>query len=177
MDFEKQTKDDLHRFFHAVGRVDEKLPECIDLEEIWPDVEEAYLPDGVREYGGYPVVSLGWMMFVGMAMAKYWDEDWTAFSEEGGAAIYRRLRDARGYDNMDEYILQEVLGLSGDEEEKMSKTVGECAARVHHALLTSGIEPGTKAAVEAYIAALHSLYTLGVALELNALGYHMTKLG
>ena len=112
-----------------------------------------------------------------MALAKYWDEDWIKYSEEGGEKIYLRLRDARGYDNLDDYILEDVLGLNPEEAEKTSSIVGECAARVLSALQHSGIEPGTAEAVRAYEASLHQLYMMGVAMELNALGYHMTAIG
>lgn len=38
------------------------------------------------------------------------------------------------------------------------------------------MEPGTKTALSCYIAALHQLYLASMAMELNALGYHMTPL-
>ncbi|MDE5870016.1 MAG: hypothetical protein K2H18_07270, partial [Muribaculaceae bacterium] len=115
--------------------------------------------------------------FIGMALYKYWDEDWIKYDEEGGEKIYLRLRDAKGYDNLDDYILNDVLELSKEEAEKVSSIVGECAARVLSALQHSGIEPGTEKAVRAYEACLHQLYLMGVAMELNALGYHMTAIG
>lgn len=174
MNIEETIGKDLHGFLKGIGRVDERLPECPDLEELWPSVESAYLPDGVREYTGYPLVSLGWIMFVGMAFAKMWDEDWASYSSEDGATLYTRLRDAKGYDNLDDYILETVLGLDSEEAERTGKIVGECAARVYRYLQTCGVEPGTRDAVMAYIAALHRLYFMGVCMELNTLGYHMT---
>ncbi len=177
MDFEKNIQKDLTRYLRGLGRLDEMLPECPDLEQLWPSLAEAYLPDGVREFGGYPVVSLGWMMFVGMAMAKYWDTDWEKYSQEGAKGIYERLRDARGYDNLDDFVLGDVLGLEGKEAEDISAMAGECAARVYHALTTSHIEAGTPEAARAYMAGLHQLYLMGVYTELNALGYHLTKVG
>jgi len=177
MKFEEYIKNDLHQFLIGVKKVDEKLPECPDLEEIYPDIEEAYLPYGVKEFNGYPLVSLGWMMFIGMAMAKFWDEDWVKYSEEGGKSLLNRLVDARGYDNLDDYILEDVLALDKEESERVSSIVGECAARILSAIQHSGIEPGTESAVKAYLASIHLLYSMGVAMELNALGYHMTAIG
>ena len=72
------------------------------------------------------------------------------------------------------------LKMCSDSIRKMQKKqviVGECAARTLSALQHSGIEPGTKEASQAYISALHALYVMGIAIELNALGYHMTKIG
>lgn len=177
MEFEKKLVDDLHKYLVSEGKVDEKLPECPDLEELWRPVAKAYLPDGVKEFQEYPVSSLGWMMFIGMALAKYWDVDWTKYSAETGENLYKALRDAKGYDNIDDYILEEVLGLNKEDAEKTGAIVGECAARTLSLLQHSGIEPGTKEASQAYISALHALYTMGIAMELNSLGYHMTKIG
>lgn len=174
MDFEKQTLQDLHRYLMAEGRVDKILPETPDIEDLYPAVLEAYLPDGAREFAEYPIVSLGWMMFLGMAIAKYWDVDWEKYGKEGGSAIYSRLRDEMTFDNLDDNILTNVLGLDEAQAEATSKIVGECAARTLSALQHSSIESGTEQALRAYTGALHALYIMGAAMELNALGYHMT---
>lgn len=68
-------KEDLKNYLLSKGKIDERLPECPDIEGKWEEMAQAYLPDGIREFNAYPTVSLGWMMFLGMAMAKFWDED------------------------------------------------------------------------------------------------------
>lgn len=73
---EELFKFDLHQYLLSLKRVDEHLPEAPDLEELWSKIGESYLPDAMREFPKYPTVALGWIMFVGMAMAKYWDVDW-----------------------------------------------------------------------------------------------------
>lgn len=177
MDFEKQTLEDIHKYLVSVDRVDKILPQTPDTDELWPAILDAYLPDGVREFQDYPTVSLGWIMFVGMAVAKYWDVDWEKFQKEGGKKIYENLRDAKGFDNLDDYVLEDVLGLDKEEAEKVSEVVGECAARTLSALHRADFEHGTPAAAQAYVGALKALYTMGAAMELNALGYHMNKVG
>lgn len=174
MDFEKQTLTDLHKYLEGIGKVDKILPETPDIEDMWQSVLEAYLPDGSKEFAEYPIASLGWIMFIGMAIARYWDEDWEKYSKEGGSAIYNRLRDEKSFDNLDEHILESVLHLDDKQAEETSKVVGECASRTLSALRRSSIEGGTEQAVKAYIGALHALYIMGAAMELNALGYHMT---
>ena len=106
-DFAATLLTDLHHFLLDRQAVDERWPECPDVEEKWPVIAEAYLPDGAREFANYPVASLGWMMFVSMAVTKFWDEDWEKYSQVEN--LYLMLRDKRGYDNLDEYILDEVL--------------------------------------------------------------------
>lgn len=174
---EKEIKEDLKNFLLSQKLVDDHLPECPDVEELWPQIEEVYVPDGVREFKDYPVVSLGWPMFIGMAFAKYWDEDWTAYANVGGKKLYEDLRDVDGYDNLDDTVLYKELGLDETEAEKMSKVVAECAQRIYHKLLTCGVEPGSKDAAILYVYSLKQLYYYGMCMELNALGYHMTKMG
>ena len=173
-DFPTILLNDIHRFLVERGVVDERLPECPDVEGKWPAIAEAYLPDGVREFANYPVASLGWMMFIAMAVAKFWDEDWQRYDKDPD--LYLMLRDKRGYDNLDEYILDEVLDLHGDAAEQMQTLVGDCAERVKRLLYKQDIEPGTADAFKAYVACLQTMYHMGIAVQLKAMGYHMTKL-
>lgn len=156
------------------GAVDERLPECPDVEAKWQPVAEAYLPDGVREFADYPIASLGWMMFIGMAIAKRWDEDWETWGKVED--LYTPMRDKRGFDNLDEYIMDEVLDLHGDAAEGMQTLVGDCAERVKRAIFRMDIEPGTVEAFKAYVAGLQCMYQMGMAVQLKAMGYHMTRL-
>ena len=80
MDFEDVIRKDLHGYLHGIGKLDGRLPECPDVEAQWEPIAKAYLPDGVREFNGYPTVSLGWMMYIGIAVAKFWDTEWEIYS-------------------------------------------------------------------------------------------------
>lgn len=175
MSIEEIIQDDLHRYLLQLGEIDERMPECPDIEGKWKEIAEAYLPDGVREFAAYPTVSLGWMMFVGMAMGHFWDADWESYDKV--ANLYLLLRDKRGFDTMDEYIVEDVLGLDQDQQTATSGLVAECASRTLSALRAEGIEPGTTDAFRAYVACLHQMYLFGAAIQLKRLGYHMTLIG
>lgn len=172
--FEEKVKEDLRGFLRRKGAIDEHFPECPDVEEKWSGIAREYMPDGVREFKDYPVVSLGWMMFIGMSMAYYWDTDWEKHS--GCKDYYAQLRDMKGYDNMDEAVVEDVLGYEGEPAEKVTELVAECGARVLSLINHEHIEPGTDVALGCYIAALHQLYLAGMGMELCALGYHMTPM-
>ncbi len=174
MTFEQQLHTDLHQHFLLLGKVDEHFPECPDVEQRWQAIAQSYAPDGIREFAQYPTASLGWMMYVGMAVTRYWDDDWTYYSHL--ADLYTHVRDKRGYDNLDDYVRQEVLHLSGDDYDAAERLVADTAERVYAALRHQHIEPGTPEAFKAYVACLHQLYLMGMALELHHLGYHMHKL-
>ena len=198
-EFEDKLHKDLHQFMLSMKEVDERLPECPDVEEKWESIAKAYIPDGIREFQEFPSASLGWMMYIGMAVAKLWDTEWEVMEqrEQSDACIdsaesrqnstggqiysnldnlYVYLRDKRGYDSMDEYIREEVLQLTGVDYTALEKLVGECASRVYNALMHQRIEPGTKEAFNAYVSCLHQLYLMGVAMQLKRMGYHMTKM-
>lgn len=174
-DKEQLFRDDLHQFLLSVDMIDERLPEAPDLEELWQPIAQSYMPDAIREFNGeYPRVAFGWIMYVGMALAKYWDVEWTTYSKV--TDLYAYLRDRIDFDHMDEYILRQVLLLTPEAEHKVNDTVAECASRTYNAIMHLHLEPGTPEAFRTYVAALHQLYLMGVAMELNALGYHMTKM-
>ena len=166
-------KEDLHQYLLSVGRIDERLPEAPDIETLWAKIGESYLPDAMREFGKYPTVALGWIMFVGMAIAKYWDEDWELYSKVED--LYKYLRDRIDFDHMDDYVCDKVLLLDGNAKKKLQEIVGECASRTLSKLLHLGVAPGSKEAFLAFIAALHELYLMGAAMQLKTMGYHMTK--
>ncbi len=172
--FEDKLREDLHRYLLSMREVDERLPECPDVEEKWKEIAQSYMPDGIREFRDYPSASLGWMMYIGMAVAKFWDAEWDICSKVGD--LYIHMRDKRGYDRMDEYICEEVLSLEAAECAALEKLVSECASRVHNALRHQHIEPGTAEAFHAYVACLHQLYLFGAAMQLRRMGYHMTML-
>ena len=70
MNFEQRVREDLLTYLAGRQEIDVPMPECPDVEEAWRKVGEDYMPDGIREFNAYPTVSLGWIMFVGMAMAQ-----------------------------------------------------------------------------------------------------------
>ena len=171
---EQELRKDLHQFLLSMKEVDERMPECPDAEEKWEEIAKAYIPDGIREFQDFPSASLGWMMYIGMAVAKMWDTEWEIYSKIED--LYAYMRDKRGYDAMDEYIREEVLQLQGVDYTILEKVTGECASRVYNALMHQRLEPGTKEAFNGYVACLHQLYLFGAAMQLKRMGYHMTKM-
>ncbi|MBP5425146.1 MAG: hypothetical protein J6Y33_03620 [Prevotella sp.] len=171
--FEKQLQHDLHQFLLSMKEVDERLPECPDVEDKWEDIAKSYIPDGIREFQDYPSASLGWMMYIGMAVAKFWDTEWDIYSKIDDLYVY--MRDKRGYDTLDEYVREEVLLLDINDF-RLERLVGECASRVYNALMHQHIEPGTKDAFNAYVVCLRQLYLFGAAIQLKVMGYHMSKI-
>lgn len=173
-DLELIFKEDLYQYLTSIHCIDEHLPEAPDLEELWPKIGESYLPDAIREFSQYPTVSLGWIMYVGMALAKYWDEDWELYSKVED--LYQYLRNRIDFDHIDDYICEKVLLLNEEQHKKLNGVVAECASRTYSLLCHQNLEPGTENAFRGFVAALHQMYLMGIAIQLKSLGYHMTKL-
>ena len=169
--FEEKIREDLRNFLLLSGEIDTKFPRAIDIEEKWIAIGQSYLPDGVCEFRNYPTASLAWMMYIGMAVAQFWEDDWEKYSKKEDLYLY--LRDQEGYDTMDEYIRREVLHLTGKAFTDLELLVEECAERTFSALNREQIEPGTADALAAYISCLHQLYLAGMAVQLKRLGYRM----
>lgn len=172
--FEELLHNDLNQYLTGLKEMDEHLPECPDVEDKWAEIADAYIPDGIREFQNYPSASLGWMMYIGMAVAKMWDTEWQIYSHIEN--LYAYLRDKRGYDAMDEYIREDVLRLRGSDYDALEKLVGECASRVNNALTHQHFEPGTREAFNGYVTCLHQLYLFGAAVQLKRMGYRMQKM-
>lgn len=172
--FEERLFLDLREYLLSVDEIDERFPDAADIEGKWTKIAESYLPDGIREFPEYPTVSLGWMMYLGMAVAKYWDDSWEIFGNIDDLYVY--LRDKGGYDVMDEYIRSSVLQLGMPEYDNTESLVQECANRTYAALRREGIQSATKAAFDAYVDCLHQLYIMGAAVQLHRMGYHMERL-
>ena len=100
--FETLFHDDLKRYLLGLNEIDERLPETPDIDELWSKIGKSFLNDGMREFQQYPTVPFGWCMYIGMAIAKYWDEDWELYSQVDDLYVY--LRDKIDFDHMDDYI-------------------------------------------------------------------------
>lgn len=173
--FEKIFKEDLYGYLLSIRYIDRHFPEAPDLEELWPQIVQSYMSDGVREYNsGYPSVAFGWIMFVGMAVAKYWDVEWGIYGKVPD--LYGYLRDSIDYDHLDDYVLDKVLCLESGQREVINEIVAECASRTFNKLSHLNVEPCSPNAFKAFAAALHQMYLAGIAMELKLLGYHMTKI-
>lgn len=174
-EYERLFGKELSQYLTATDKIDTHFPEMPDIENQWATVGESYLPDAMREYSCYPTVALGWVMYVGMAIAKYWDADWNIYGKVPD--LYKYLLSQTDFDHLDDFITSSVLQFSDTASASLRATVGECASRVFNRLQHLGIESGTADAFRAFIAALHMMYLMGAAMELKHLGYHMTQVG
>ncbi len=151
------------------NRLEGQLLASEDLDALWDGVVEGYMPDGVREIAKYPTVSLGWMMYIGMALGHAWDKDWQTVQKQSD--VYQWLREPRGFDAMDEHIAEDIQKLNTEEAIKLEEVVRTCATVALTQIRHEGAEPQSPLAFHLYVRSLHALYIIGVAIELYRMGY------
>ncbi len=173
--FEDQLTQQLLRLCTAARALSGQLLETPDFEAVWPEVCTPYLGDALHEIAKYPTVAIGWMGFVGLAIAQRWDSDWSVATEDPHA-LYPALL-AQGFDALDDYVLDHVLAITDAEERaQLHQLVRTCAEAAHAALRREGIEPQSPMAFHTYVRTLHVMYRLGIALQLHRLGYKFEKM-
>lgn len=171
--YEKELTEHLLRMLTSMELLDRQLLESPDITDKWDEVAESYVTDAMKEIANYPTVALGWAMYLGMAVARFWDDDWSIYSKVPN--LYEHLRDKRGFDYMDEVVRGEILGLQSEDFDKMEQTVQSCSQQVLSKIRHEQIEPQSPLAFYVYVKSIKVLYLIGAAIELRALGYKFEK--
>lgn len=172
--YEQGLTEHLLRMLSDMKLLNRQLLTSQDLSEKWNQMAPSYVADGVKEIAKYPTVSLGWAMYLGMAVANYWDKDWETYGSM--PQLYEYIRDKRGFDYMDEYIRETVLGLEGEEFDRMEQVVQDCAQQVLAKIRHEQIEPQSPMAFYVYARSIKVLFHMGAAVELKRMGYKMEKM-
>lgn len=155
--------------FESFMKVDE-------LEEKWVGIAPGYVADAVKEFNDYPSVALAWAGYLGMGMAKLWDVDWEAY----GAAddFYSLFLQPRGFDAMDEYIMEDVFGLTKGSAE-YDGIVKLWQQLADSALTLMRRENVASQSMEAYyllVATVEVFYLAGISIALSLMGYKYEKM-
>lgn len=124
-DFEARLTDGLLRLCTSFGMLDGILLESEDINAKWKEFAPEYMADAVPNIREFPEAAIGWAGYIGLATAKWWDEDWGKHHNEK----YSSLLGPRGFDDMDEHIMENILGLERGSADAgvISKTLLCCA--------------------------------------------------
>lgn len=169
--FENTLRTELLRLATDRAALGGRLLESDDITAYYSRIEANYLADAVQEIIQYPTVSVGWAAYVGMAVAYRWDTDWKTFAR----APYKSLYGSQGFDNMDDHILSDILGLKldGDEARRLVALIQSCAQVAVDAIRREQFEPQSPMAYHAFIRACRAMYAIGAALSLHRMGYKL----
>ena len=97
--FEARLTEDMLRLCTSLGMLDGTLLESEDITSKWKELAPEYMADAVPNIKEFPEAAVGWAGYIGLAVAKWWDEDWGKHHN----AKYSSLLGPRGFDDMDEH--------------------------------------------------------------------------
>ncbi|MGN0195815.1 MAG: hypothetical protein ACI4AE_05095 [Candidatus Cryptobacteroides sp.] len=157
------------------GWIPEMMPASSDIDGKWNSLLEGFIGDAVHEFNSYPEVTLAWAGYIGCAAAELWDDDFEAFK----ALAYDDLKGKRGFDDLDEHVLADVLGMpvGSPQAKELERKLAYCAAEALGALRHEPVEDLTAEAYKVFLRSIEAMYRLGAALHLAALGYKFVKEG
>ena len=171
--YEEQLQVELLKLCTSHGMLEGTLLASEDIDERWKEFAPHYMADAVREVNAYPSVAIAWAAYVGMAVAAWWDEDWAGHASDG----YDTLYGEQGFDDMDEHIVQHVLGLEIDAEESkhIEAVLRSCAHTAMTFIRREQVEAQSTKAFYVLARTTRVLYRIGAALELRRRGYRFEK--
>ena len=173
--YELRLQDSLVSLCTAYEMMGGQLLENDDIESKFIEaLAQPYLADAVKEYRQYPEAAVAWAGYMGMAVAKLWDADWQAYQSVG----YADLLGPRGFDDMDEKIVQHILGYGLDSEpaRRIAEMLSNCAVEVLTMIRHENIEPQSPRAYYVFARTVQILYRIGASMELFLLGYKLERL-
>lgn len=171
--FENKLQDELLRLCTSHKMLNGVLLSSEDIDNQWQVLAPEYMADSVPQIRDYPTVSVAWAAFLGLAVAYGWDSDWETCSK----AAYQSYYGERGYDDMDEHIMKDILGLllDGYEARDLENIIRRCAETTVTLIRREQIEPQSAMAFHVFARACKVMYRIGTAIELKRLGYKFEK--
>ena len=171
--FESRLMNELLKLCTQYKALEGTLLSTEDIDARWHEIAPEYVADAVPNIADYPTVAIAWAGYVGMAVAHLWDEDWAAHCKDE----YKSLYGPAGFDDMDENIVQKILGFHLESQE--AKNIEQMMRRLGETALTlirrENIEPQSPMAFHAFARAIKVMFRIGAALELKRLGYKFDK--
>ena len=172
--FEEKMQNELLRLCTSRGMLSGTLLATDDVDDRWNVLAPEYVADAVGQIADYPTVSVAWAGYLGLAVAHGWDSNWEACVR----TEYRQYYGTQGFDDMDEHIVQQVLGLSLESKEAkdLEAMLRSCAQTAVTLIRREQIETQSPMAFHVFARAIKVMYRIGAALELKRLGYKFEEM-
>lgn len=172
--FEEKIQNELLRLCTSRGMLSGTLLATDDVTGHWDVLAPEYVADAIGQIADYPTVSVAWAGYLGLAVAHGWDTNWEACVR----TAYKQYYGEQGFDDMDENIVQHVLGLSLESKEAkdLEAMIRSCAQMAVTLIRREQIEPQSPMAFHVFARAVKVMYRVGAALELKRLGYKFEEM-
>lgn len=171
--YEENLLQEMLRACTSLGMLDGELLNSEDIDLKWKEWAPEYIAESLPEVNSYPEFAIGCAGYAGMAVAQWWDTDWG----RNHSMKYESLHGPRGFDDMDEHIVQNILGLSLDsvEAKQIVNILLCCAQKAVDMIRHEQIEHQTVKAFHIFARTVKVMFRIGAALQLKRLGYKFHK--
>jgi hypothetical protein len=171
--FEKTLSEQLTKTLSEKGLLGGYTFEVEELTELWHRCAPDYMADAVPQIADYPLAAIAWAAYFGAGAAVLWDKQKITEGEN----TYLRLRDARGFDEMDEYADYLMLdnGIKQADIDKLEDALRSAAQSAETAIRKEGIEPQSVMAFHIFARTTKVMFEVGVAVQLRKMGYNYVK--
>ena len=104
-----------------------------------------------------------------------WDKSWGEYKDTED--WYSLMSKPRGFDCLDEYVIECLVGyaLDSEENQKLEGVIRKCANTAQTMIRKEGIEPQSVMAFHLFARVVRVFFELGVSLELHHRGYKYVK--
>lgn len=171
--FERKLEEDLLRLCTSYKQLDGTLLAAEDIDNHWNVLAPEYLADAVEQVRDYPVVSVAWAAYLGMAVAWGWDADWATVAK----APYRLYYGEQGFDDMDEHIVRDLLRMPLDSRtaKDLEETIRQCGEKLVALIRFEQVPPQSEMAFHVFSRACRVMFRTGAAIQLKRMGYNFEK--
>ena len=171
--YEENLQREILRMCTSLGMLDGELLSSEDIDQKWKEWAPEYIAEALPEVKSYPEFAIACAGYAGMAVAQWWDQDWGRHH----SARYESLHGPRGFDDMDEFIVQDILGLSLDsvDAKQIMNILLCCAQKASTFIQHEHIEHQTVKAFHIFARTVKVMFRTGASLQLKRLGYRFHK--
>ena len=171
--FESKLAEQLTKYLSERKLLGGYTFEVEELAEQWRRCAPEYMADAVPQIADYPLAAIAWAAYFGAGAAVLWDKQSIAADEN----LYIRLRDARGFDEMDEYVAYLMLdnGIKQADIDKVEDALRSAAQSAETAIRKENIEPQSVLAFHIFACVVKVFFVLGLSVALHLMGYKYEK--
>ena len=171
--YEENLQREILKMCTSLGMLDGELLTSEDIDCKWKEWAPEYIAEALPEVNSYPEFAIACAGYAGMAVAHWWDIDWG----RNHSKPYEALHGPRRFDDMDEHIVQNILGfeLNSVEAKQIMNILLCCAQKAVTFIQHEQIEHQTVKAFHIFARTVRVMYKIGAALELKRLGYKFHK--
>lgn len=171
--YEASLVDELVGLCTSFGLLDGELLASDDIDGKWKEFAPEYMAEAVPNLNSFPEAAIGWAGYIGMAVAKWWDLDWGRHHSEK----YEALHGPRGFDDMDDHIMQDILGYGPGSTEAgvITRLLLACTQQAISRIRHEHVESQSVMAFHIFARSARAMFRTGAAIQLRKDGYKFRK--